>query len=36
MDFLFTEEQQALRDLAAQIFAAKSTTERVVEIGRAS
>jgi acyl-CoA dehydrogenase len=34
MDFLFTEEQQALRDLAAQIFADKATTERVVEIER--
>ncbi|HUP72293.1 MAG TPA: acyl-CoA dehydrogenase family protein [Acidimicrobiales bacterium] len=34
MDFLLTEEQQALRDLAAQIFADKATTERIVEIER--
>src|SRR5689334_21008428 len=34
MDFSFTEEQQALRDLAAQIFADKATVERVVEIER--
>ncbi|MEO8692800.1 MAG: acyl-CoA dehydrogenase family protein [Acidimicrobiales bacterium] len=34
MDFSFTEEQQALRGLAAQIFADKATVERVVEIER--
>lgn len=34
MDFSFTEEQQALRDLAAQIFAHKATLERIVEIER--
>jgi acyl-CoA dehydrogenase len=34
MDFSFTEEQQALRDLAAQIFADKATVERIVEIER--
>ena len=36
MDFSFTDEQQALHDLAAQIFADKSTVERVVEIERRS
>ena len=30
MDFSLTEEQQALRDLAAQIFADKATIERIV------
>ena len=34
MDFSFTEEQHALRDLAAQIFADKATIERIVEIER--
>jgi len=34
MDFSFTEEQQALRDLAAQIFADKASVERIVEIER--
>jgi acyl-CoA dehydrogenase len=34
MDFSFTEEQDALRDLAAKIFADRSTVERVVEIER--
>ena len=36
MDFSFTEEQQALRDLAAQIFADKATIERIVEVERHS
>src|SRR5688572_6028851 len=36
MDFSFTEEQQALRDLARQIFADKATVERIVEIERHS
>jgi alkylation response protein AidB-like acyl-CoA dehydrogenase len=34
MDFSFTEEQEALRDLARQIFTGRSTVERVVEIER--
>jgi acyl-CoA dehydrogenase len=34
MDFTFTEEQDAVRDLAAQIFAGHATTERVKEIER--
>ncbi|MEO5839995.1 MAG: acyl-CoA dehydrogenase family protein [Acidimicrobiales bacterium] len=34
MDFSLTEEQQALRDLAAQIFADKATVERIVEVER--
>src|SRR5688500_8521766 len=36
MDFSFTEEQQALRGLARQIFADKATVERIVEIERHS
>jgi 3-oxocholest-4-en-26-oyl-CoA dehydrogenase beta subunit len=34
MDFGFTEEQDAVRDLAAQIFEGHATTERVKEIER--
>jgi alkylation response protein AidB-like acyl-CoA dehydrogenase len=34
MDFTFTEEQDAVRDLAAQIFEGHATTERVKEIER--
>jgi len=34
MDFSLTEEQQALRDLAAKIFADKATIERIVEVER--
>jgi acyl-CoA dehydrogenase len=34
MDFSFTEEQHALRDLAARIFTDKATVERIVEIER--
>ena len=34
MDFSFSEEQHALRDLAAQIIAGKATIERVVDIER--
>ena len=32
MDFTFTEEQDAVRDLAAQIFAGHATTERVKQV----
>ena len=34
MDFSFSEEQDALRDLAAQIIAGKATIDRVVDIER--
>ncbi|HEY4397295.1 MAG TPA: acyl-CoA dehydrogenase family protein [Acidimicrobiia bacterium] len=34
MDFTFTEEQDAVRDLAAQVFAGHATTERVKEVER--
>jgi 3-oxocholest-4-en-26-oyl-CoA dehydrogenase beta subunit len=34
MDFTFTEEQEAVRDLAAQIFEGHATSERVTEIER--
>jgi 3-oxocholest-4-en-26-oyl-CoA dehydrogenase beta subunit len=34
MDFTFTEEQEAVRDLAAQIFDGHATTERVKDIER--
>jgi 3-oxocholest-4-en-26-oyl-CoA dehydrogenase beta subunit len=34
MDFSFTEEQDAVRDLATQIFEGQATTERVKEIER--
>ena len=34
MDFSFSEEQDALRELAAQIFTGMATTERVVEVER--
>jgi 3-oxocholest-4-en-26-oyl-CoA dehydrogenase beta subunit len=34
MDFTFSEEQDAVRDLAAQIFEGHATTERVKEIER--
>lgn len=34
MDFTFTEEQDAVRDLAAQILEGRATTERVKEIER--
>jgi alkylation response protein AidB-like acyl-CoA dehydrogenase len=34
MDFTFTEEQDAVRDLAAQIFDGHATTERVKEVER--
>ena len=32
MDFTFTEEQEAVRDLAAQIFAGHSSPSRVKEV----
>ena len=32
MDFTFTEEQDAVRELAAQVFAGHSTTERVKQV----
>src|SRR5919197_5581735 len=34
MDFSFSEEQDAVRDLAAQIFEGHATTERVKEVER--
>jgi acyl-CoA dehydrogenase len=34
MDFKFSEEQEAVRDLAAQIFEGHATTERVKEVER--
>src|SRR6266536_6076971 len=34
MDFTFSEEQEAVRDLAAQIFEGHATTERVKEVER--
>ncbi len=34
MDFTFSEEQEAVRDLAAQVFEGHATTERVKEVER--
>lgn len=34
MDFTFTEEQEAVRDLAAQVFEGHATTERVKQVER--
>ncbi|HUF83688.1 MAG TPA: acyl-CoA dehydrogenase family protein, partial [Acidimicrobiia bacterium] len=34
MDFTFNDEQEAVRDLAAQVFAGHATVERVKEIER--